>query len=580
MEDNIIYHSEDVIRLVEKKLDGFKPFQYDSRTRMLLGNEFVNKITQWEHSVRERKDDPFTLVVCGEFKRGKSSLINAILKEDVVPVNVTTETVTLNKISYGPHSNEAVLSGGRRLQLTDDELAREFLEQKMEQIGEHILTLEIKRPIEMLRTINIIDTPGLGDALKDFSELVDYSLQQADAVIYVFSANYPLSRTEQLFLKSRILPQKYTDLFLVANYSDCLPDADGYQRMQDLLMQRIQGLLPGKAPLMLSALDERCIQCGEERPNPELQDILSEAFVQFRTQLETLITQKKHMVLPNRMQRLVSAMAEDLSEMLHVMESGLDMSEQEAQAAIERMNQQCDRQQSEQADVQKKIAEQIQDMQATCHVWIEDLLNKMEAELDKLSSASAEDLTKYYSFYCIDLIQEGMTKVLEYHTDLIYDLADDISSEITGALYQSTEKKKYHFRFALDNQTWTKGDNVSYITNWLGMGALSLITDGIAGAMRQKEIKDHTPDMIRKIREQYRLLRSSTNQTIDETYGKMEKNLMEQLVAYHANEIRIAKERATQSASVACQDAQKKEEIRTLIKELRVVIADLEEAWK
>lgn len=580
MEENIVYNPEHVVRLVEKKLDGFKPFQYDSKTRMLLGNDFVNRITQWEHNVRDRKDDPFTLVVCGEFKRGKSSLINAILKEDVVPVNVTTETVTLNKISYGPHSNEAVLSGGRRLQLADDELTRDILEQKMEQYGEHILTLEIKRPIEILRALTIIDTPGLGDALKDFSELVDYSMQQADALIYVFSANYPLSRTEQLFLKSRILPQKYTDLFLVANYCDCLQNPDGYQRMQDLLMQRIQGLLPGKSPLMLSALDERCKQCGEERPNPALQDVLSEAFTQLRVQLETLITQKRHMVLPNRMQRLIYAMAEDLSGMLNVMETGLDMSEQEAQAAVERMNQQCDQQQSEQARVQKKIAEQVRDMQAECHEWIEALLDKMEAELDKLSAVSTEELTKYYSFYCIDLIQEGMTKILEYHTDLIYDLADDISSEITSALYQNAEKKKYHFRFALDNQTWTKGDNVSYITNWLGLGALSLITDGIAGAMRQKEIRDRTPDMIRKIREQYRMLRSSTSQTIDETYGKMEKNLMDQLSAYHANEIRMAKERAAQSAAVACQDTQKKEETRLLIKELRAVISDLEKDWK
>lgn len=575
MEGNIIYNPEDIVRLVEKKLDYFKPVQYDSRTRMLLGNNFVNKITQWEHTVRERKDDPFTLVVCGEFKRGKSSLINAILKEDVVPVNVTTETVTLNKISYGPHSNEAVLSGGRRLPLADSELERDVLEQKMEQIGEHILSLEIKRPIEILRTITIIDTPGLGDALKDFSELVDYSLQQADAVIYVFSANYPLSRTEQLFLKSRILPQKYTDLFLVANYCDCLPDANGYQRMQNLLMQRIQGLLPGKTPVMLSALDERCIQCGEERPNPALQDILSDAFTQFRAQLDTLITQKKHMVLPNRMQRLIIAMAEDLSETLTVMEEGLNMSEQEAQAAVVLMNQQCDQQQASQILLQQKIAEQIQQMQAECHEWIEDLLCKMEAELDNLSMASVEELTKYYSFYCIDLIQEGMTKILEYHTDLIYDIVDDISSEITTALYKNAEKKKYHFRFALDNQTWTKGDNISYVANWLGMGALGLITDGIAGAMRQKEIKENSLDMIRKIREQYQLLRSSTRQTIEETYGKMEKTIMAQMSEYHSNEIRMAKERAAQSAAVSSQNAEEKEEIRILIKELRSIIADL-----
>ena len=52
------YHSEDVIREVERRLDELKPFQYDSRCRTLLGDGFARRISDWERAIRDRKDDP------------------------------------------------------------------------------------------------------------------------------------------------------------------------------------------------------------------------------------------------------------------------------------------------------------------------------------------------------------------------------------------------------------------------------------------------------------------------------------------------------------------------------------------
>ena len=287
IENRITYDPDEITRLLENQLDKLKVFRFDSRYRSLLGESFINLAARWEKDILSRRNDPFTLVVCGEFKRGKSSLINALLGEDVTPVNVTPETVTLNRIIYGPHSNEAVLPGGKKLQLSDEEMQRENLEALMRQTGFSFRQIELQRPVDFLKQTAVVDTPGLGDSMQDFGGLVEEALAQADAVVYVFSVNYPLSQTEQLFLKTMIVPQKYTDLLLVGNYLDVLNSEEDYERMRSLLVSRIQNLLPGQEPLLLSALDERCRQLREERPNPQMEAQLGERFDRFREELNT-----------------------------------------------------------------------------------------------------------------------------------------------------------------------------------------------------------------------------------------------------------------------------------------------------
>lgn len=233
-----------------------------------MGEALVERIVQWDQQIRRRKNDPYTLVVCGEFKRGKSSLINALLGADVVKTNVTAETVTLNRIQYGPHQNVVRLSQGRQLTLSDDELERDALEPLMQQTGETFRQIDLQRPLEFLKQVTIIDTPGLGDSLKDFSSLVDQALGQADAVVYVFSVRYPLAAERAAFPEAAVIPQKYTDLSLVGNYADTIHSDSDLTRLEDMLTQRIQDLLPGQKPWWLSALDERCRQLGETRPNP------------------------------------------------------------------------------------------------------------------------------------------------------------------------------------------------------------------------------------------------------------------------------------------------------------------------
>lgn len=580
LQERIVYDSQDLIQIIEEKLDQLKRFQFDSNCRSLLGDAFICRLSEWDKNIRLRKEDPFTIVVCGEFKRGKSSLINALLGEDIAVVNATTETVALNKISYGIHSNEALLSGGRRLRLSDEELHRERLEELIRQAGEPIHQLELKRPIELLKGVTIIDTPGLGDALKDYSELVEQALRQADAVIYVFSVNYPLSQREQIFLKAEILPQKYTDLFLVGNYTDMLGNEENYKRMKQQLAQKIQGLLPGQDSWMLSALDERCRQQNEERPNSGMEELLSRNFDCFRERISQLVEEKQEMVLPDRMQRMLKGMIIDLSENLSAMERGLAMDSQGIQAAQEQMNEQCGQQAEDQKEAFVRIEEKVKTMQAETYEWIGNLLDQMQKEVDDLTNVPVADLMKYYSFYCIDTLQEAMNRCMKYHMLQLYDELEEISFQLTKGLSKHMENNDYSFRFALDNRTWTKGDNVSYIISKVGIGAVSLLADGITGFMRQKEIAAKTQDILQKIRQQYTGLRASSLIAVENAYLKMADGAKKQLDEYYGEKIRIVREQMEQSFLVSRQAEAEKVKIKEVISQIRTVLAGMEgETW-
>ena len=256
----ITYDSSEMLRTINYGLDKLNTVRYDSKYKMLLGEGIIEKLNRWDNVIRIQTEEPLTVVVCGDFKRGKSSLINAILGEDVVTTDITTETITINKISYGEHSNEIILSGGKRIKLKDEELKSERLKDilKSNTVGSNQLLL--KRPIELLKGVTIIDTPGLGDSLADFSEDVEKALRMADAVIYVFSISYPLSTQEQYFIKTNIVPQKYTDLILVGNYSDIIENEEDYKKVQITVKKRIYDIIPDIEPVFVSALDERCKQ--------------------------------------------------------------------------------------------------------------------------------------------------------------------------------------------------------------------------------------------------------------------------------------------------------------------------------
>jgi small GTP-binding protein len=118
-------------------------------------------------------DELFLLVIAGEFNSGKSSFINALLGERVLPEGVTPTTDRITLLRYGAEPDETPLE--------------EFL-------------LERRFPADVLQRLTIVDTPGTNAIIRRHEELTRDFIPRADLVLFVTSADRPFTESERAFL--------------------------------------------------------------------------------------------------------------------------------------------------------------------------------------------------------------------------------------------------------------------------------------------------------------------------------------------------------------------------------------------
>lgn len=568
IEERITVSYEDMARHLDQQLSGLARFAMDRAYRDILGETFVQHLDSWLTRIRERRQDPFTIVVAGEFKRGKSSLINAILGEKILPTNVAPETVTINTLSYGAHKNEAVLSGGRRLSLTDDELKRKSLKKLEEEVGEPICRLELKRMNERLRDIRIVDTPGMNDALDRFEDMVAEALAQADAVIYVYSVQSPLSRSERMYLRYSVLPQQYTRLFLVGNFADAVPTEE-FEEVTEFVTERADEILLGRKSYVVSALDELCRAQGGKRPNGELIPALEAGFDGFRADMEELIEGKKSVIALDRIQRMCRLMKESLLRDLSGLESGLAMDEAKLREERERLEQSGRDQNRRMEEALSDLKTEIAGMKRKGNAWLSDLLDRMEDE--DLSVYSVHEILRYYSYYCVELVQKAVQESLEYHRECILERLHQISEGLCADLSVIQEKKNYvDFAFRLDNNTWTKGDSVTLaISQVSGNALLSLVSDLTGSMLRKKEVEADRETVLQKVKEQFPHLRESVKRNLELQYARLETSAGRLLEEYYGERVEEAEEMLKLFASAREKSAADQKEMRSAIRELQ-----------
>ena len=120
-------------------------------------------------------DELFLLVVVGEFNAGKSAFINALLGQTVLAEGVTPTTAQIQVLKYGPAITDGVDASGVRV---------------------------ITAPVELLRDLQLVDTPGTNAIIREHERLTAEFVPRADLVLFVTSADRPFTETERVFMEA------------------------------------------------------------------------------------------------------------------------------------------------------------------------------------------------------------------------------------------------------------------------------------------------------------------------------------------------------------------------------------------
>lgn len=144
----------------------------------------------------------FNLLVVGEFKRGKSTVINALLGSELLPMGVVPLTSVVTILQYGETPSATVYTeDAEPTRITLNAIADYVTERGNPANARRVREVVVEIPADALRDgLRLVDTPGIGSVHQHNSDVTRRYLPHADAVIFVASADQPMSRSELDFL--------------------------------------------------------------------------------------------------------------------------------------------------------------------------------------------------------------------------------------------------------------------------------------------------------------------------------------------------------------------------------------------
>lgn len=196
---------------------------------------------------KQLEKEKFTVVVVGEFSRGKSTFVNAMMGKKILPSSKEPTTNIINKIVYGENATYTLYYKDNT---TKDITKKEFDHIKAQSENNRVEKLvrtaraavdkiknptsnenpfsdiqyaKITYPLDFCKNnVEVVDTPGTNDLNRARIEITYEYLNQAEAAILILGADQALSKSEYTFLKERVLGNHIKDVFIVINYKDQL----------------------------------------------------------------------------------------------------------------------------------------------------------------------------------------------------------------------------------------------------------------------------------------------------------------------------------------------------------------------
>jgi len=189
------------------------------------------------------------LAVLGQFNRGKSTFINALLGIDLLPISVLPLTSVPTIISLGKNNSCTIEFFKQSKNITEESLEkiRALLTQYVteennpeNQFGVSKALVECNSPILQNGTV-LVDTPGFGSTFVHNTKTTVEYITECDAALFLLSADLPITQVEIEFLKHlhRYVPR----MFFIYNKIDLLTKEE-LEKSSDFITKALQKGLP------------------------------------------------------------------------------------------------------------------------------------------------------------------------------------------------------------------------------------------------------------------------------------------------------------------------------------------------
>ncbi len=389
----------------------------DGSDRNVLSPNLTEEVTKISQRL---KSQCFRVAVVGEFSKGKSTLLNALLGEEIQPVRDIPCSGTVTVLKYGPQQRVICkYKNGREEEISPQqykEKASISEEAALGSFGDEIVNSEIEEIIfehpnlELCTNgVEIIDTPGLNEHAER-TLVTEQVLKTTDAVIFLTNAQNALTKTEQellLYLKKKLNPGKDDEaaknIFVLVNFADLLRREGSRQQVKVKVENFVKqpNLIAGENRIHLisaqSALDATLDGTENE---------YVKSFQDFTKSLEQFLTVERGAIALRQsatgIKQIIDTGCEDLNQWRKMLEGKLIVSEGDKPKIFEQMAEVSGREVKIRLLANELRDQSLEEALESWHEWVEELGERLLSKSHRWTSEhghimSQDKLTKDYA---------------------------------------------------------------------------------------------------------------------------------------------------------------------------------------
>ena len=188
-------------------------------------------------------DELFLIVAAGEFNAGKSALVNALLGERVLEEGVTPTTAQVTLLRWGDEKTKTIVDDGFAI---------------------------VTHPMPLLKELNLVDSPGTNAINRQHERLTNEYVPRSDLVLFVTSADRPLTQSERVFLENILTWGKKVSI--VINKIDILDGEEAVIQVRDFVRTNAAEIL-GYEPevfLVSAKLAQKAVSSADMEESQQL----------------------------------------------------------------------------------------------------------------------------------------------------------------------------------------------------------------------------------------------------------------------------------------------------------------------
>jgi hypothetical protein len=350
-------------------------------------------------------ENRFNVVVFGEFKRGKTTFVNALLGADILPTAVVPLTSIITAVTWGDEVRARLVYPDDREEDVDPaDLGTYVTERGNPENRLGVARAVVFHPSEDLRDgVFLIDTPGVGSVYQHNTEAARGFVAEADAAIFITSADPAISDTERAFLEE--IRGHAVRMFFVLNKVDYLSGLD-----RDEAIAFTKGVIAdalGREVPLYAISARRALVAKLVGDDEELEASGLPAFE--RAFREFLLGEKGEAILDSVRSRALR-LVDDERNALDIEERALALSAQELGEARRRMEGVFSEARTKQGDVQALLRQESERLLA---ILDQDLAKLRAEEAARLMRLATERIDR------LDDVRRGAEEVDAFVKDAL-----------------------------------------------------------------------------------------------------------------------------------------------------------------